>query len=67
MATIAFAVPVSRAAPPAIPDSPDQIEPLLIGSPLPETQVRTVDGQQTSLAEVIGGDPAVIVFYRGGW
>jgi hypothetical protein len=67
LAAIAVAAPLSLAAPPSAPDSPEKIEPLLIGSPVPDAQVRTADGQQKPIAEVLGGDPAVIVFYRGGW
>ena len=62
-----LAAPGPLAAPPAVPDSPEKIEPLLIGSPVPDAQVRTVDGKQKPIAKVLGGDPAVIVFYRGGW
>jgi hypothetical protein len=67
VAAIAFATPLAIAASPSVPDSPGQIDPLLIGSSVPEVQVRTVDGQPTPIAEVLGGDPGVIVFYRGGW
>jgi peroxiredoxin len=34
---------------------------------LPDGELLDVAGQPTSLAETLGGKPAVIVFYRGGW
>ncbi len=37
------------------------------GTRLPDGQLLDVAGQPTSLAETLGGKPAVIVFYRGGW
>jgi peroxiredoxin len=37
------------------------------GTRLPDGELLDVAGQPTSLAETLGGKPAVIVFYRGGW
>ena len=37
------------------------------GSPLPDGELLDVGGQPTTLAQNLGGKPAVIVFYRGGW
>ena len=37
------------------------------GTRLPDGKLLDVAGQPTSLAETLGGKPAVIVFYRGGW
>ncbi|WP_144720122.1 peroxiredoxin-like family protein [Agrococcus jejuensis] len=37
------------------------------GDPLPDATLTTVDGQQVTLASVLDGAPAVIVFYRGAW
>jgi peroxiredoxin len=37
------------------------------GSRLPDGQLLDVAGQPATLAETLGGKPAVIVFYRGGW
>ncbi|MEP7043275.1 MAG: peroxiredoxin-like family protein [Dokdonella sp.] len=47
--------------------SPDAVQPILLGSHLPDAAVRTIDGQPTSLSKAVGGKPAVLVFYRGGW
>jgi peroxiredoxin len=37
------------------------------GTRLPDGELLDVAGQPTSLAQALGGKPAVIVFYRGGW
>jgi peroxiredoxin len=37
------------------------------GSRLPDGELLDVDGQPSTLAQNLGGKPAVIVFYRGGW
>ena len=37
------------------------------GTRLPDGELLDVAGQPTTLAETLGGKPAVIVFYRGGW
>jgi peroxiredoxin len=34
---------------------------------LPDGELLDAGGQPTTLAETLGGRPAVIVFYRGGW
>jgi peroxiredoxin len=47
--------------------APDRITPLLLGTHLPDTALRTIDGKSTSLRDAVGGSPAVLVFYRGGW
>ncbi len=47
--------------------SPQQITPVLLGTTLPDAPLHTIDGGATTLAKAVGGKPAVIVFYRGGW
>jgi peroxiredoxin len=37
------------------------------GSRLPDGELLDVGGQPTTLANNLGGKPAVVVFYRGGW
>jgi peroxiredoxin len=37
------------------------------GTPLPDGNLLDVAGQPTTLADSLAGQPAVIVFYRGGW
>ncbi len=51
----------------AIPGSPREICPLLIGDTVPAVTVASVDGAPVGLTEVISGKPTVLIFYRGGW
>jgi peroxiredoxin len=37
------------------------------GTRLPDGELLDVTGQAATLAQALGGKPAVIVFYRGGW
>ena len=37
------------------------------GTALPDGNLLDVAGQRTTLARILAGKPAVIVFYRGGW
>lgn len=48
-------------------DRPDAIRPLLIGSEVPPVHVTDLSGQRRPLRELIGTEPALLIFYRGGW
>jgi peroxiredoxin len=66
------AAPAASAAPtaatqPGWPQSERDVSPLLLGNPLPDVTLRTLDDATVSLKDAIGGKPAVLVFYRGGW
>lgn len=50
-----------------VADGPTDVRPLLLGSTLPDVQLRTVQGEAVRLAKVVDGKPALLVFYRGGW
>jgi hypothetical protein len=63
LATLALG---STAAGPA-PDSAAEVTPLLIGAEVPDSDLRTLDGKEVKLRTALEGDPAVILFYRGGW
>lgn len=41
--------------------------PLQVGDAVPEVVVKTTEGADVSLRDVMAGGPAVIIFYRGGW
>ncbi|MCK7593520.1 peroxiredoxin-like family protein [Pseudomarimonas salicorniae] len=64
-AALLLAAAASNAA--DFPTDPQAVQPPLLGTPLPEAQLRTVDGEPVSIGAVRDGRPAVIVFYRGGW
>lgn len=57
----------SPAAEPAWPQSDRDVRPLLPGTPVPAATVRTLDGDALGLRDALAGQPAVLVFYRGGW
>lgn len=50
-----------------VPDSPNDIRPLMIGAKIPEVRLKRADGSPCELGEVISGKPTVLIFYRGGW
>lgn len=54
-------------AAPTASSSPEEITPLLIGRSVPEATVRTMEGRELDLRKALGDEPAVLVFYRGGW
>ncbi len=45
----------------------EQITPIQVGSIVPNGSLTTMDGQLTSLHDVINNKPAVLIFYRGSW
>jgi len=47
--------------------SATEVRPILLGSKMPDVPLRTHDGKATTLAAQVGGQPAILVFYRGGW
>ncbi|MEO5628945.1 MAG: redoxin domain-containing protein, partial [Thermomonas sp.] len=47
--------------------SQEQVRPILLGSKMPDVPLRTVAGKPTTLKAQVGGKPAILVFYRGGW
>lgn len=47
---------------------PEAVTPVLLGTTLPgSAAVRRIDGSPATLTQVVGGKPAVLIFYRGGW
>ena len=41
--------------------------PLQIGDAVPEVVVKTTEGADISLRDVMADSPSVVIFYRGGW
>lgn len=50
-----------------IPASPNDVCPLMPGTPIPSVTLRAIDGSEVNLAEAVHEKAAVLVFYRGGW
>lgn len=51
----------------AVPDSAEDVTPVLIGQALPSIVLKTIDGTQFDLNAAVSEKPAVLIFYRGGW
>lgn len=47
--------------------SAEQICPLLVGSKIPQLELKTSEGQPFDLNQSISQKPALLIFYRGGW
>lgn len=47
--------------------SANEIDPVMTGDTIPATTVRTVQGDELALADVVAAKPTVLIFYRGGW
>lgn len=51
----------------ALPTSPEDVCPLLVGSRAPNVTLKTKDGSSVDLSALLVKKPAIMVFYRGGW
>lgn len=51
----------------AVPLSAQDIKPLLIGAAVPDVKLTTVQGAELNLKDALAGQPAILIFYRGGW
>ncbi len=47
--------------------SPEQIQPLLIGSEIPELTLTAADGKSVDLRRLTSEQRTILIFYRGGW
>ena len=47
--------------------SAEAVQPLLIGTEIPDVILTRSDGSPCELAELIKSKPSIIIFYRGGW
>jgi peroxiredoxin len=45
----------------------EEICPIKIGSEIPNSIVKTLDGREIKLKEITDGQKSIIIFYRGGW
>lgn len=51
----------------AVPSDANEVNPVEVGSTAPNVTLTKADGAQVELHELVSENPAVIVFYRGGW
>lgn len=50
-----------------LPDKAEDISPLLNGEILPDAVLKSPDGSEHKLPEILRQKPSVVLFYRGGW
>lgn len=50
-----------------VPTEASNVNPVEVGSEAPDPSVRRADGSEASLSALLAGEPAIVVFYRGGW
>lgn len=50
-----------------IAKSAEDICPIKIGTEVPSATIRTIEGNEIDIREVIKGQKAIVIFYRGGW
>ncbi|MBU1101510.1 MAG: AhpC/TSA family protein [Bacteroidetes bacterium] len=50
-----------------VPDNPEDIKPILVGTQLPELLVKTPTGSNFDVTESVKEKPTILIFFRGGW
>lgn len=50
-----------------VPLSAEAINPILIGSKIPQLSLTEVDGSSFDLNKAVSKKPSILLFYRGGW
>jgi hypothetical protein len=55
------------AEPGSVASSPKTICPLLLGSPVPEIPVQTMQSKPFDLVAAIKEKPTILIYFRGGW
>ncbi|MEJ2470555.1 MAG: hypothetical protein P8Y96_05500 [Desulfuromonadales bacterium] len=48
-------------------NSPTEICPILIGSPMPPITLEDLDGKAFDLNAAIAAKPTILIYFRGGW
>lgn len=62
---IAFLISLATYA--QIAESSEEVCPLLIGEKVPDTELVSVGNEAIGLMKMVGKQPTVLLFYRGGW
>lgn len=47
--------------------SAEEVCPAKIGAEIPNAIIRTIEGEEVDIKDVIKGQKSIIIFYRGGW
>ncbi|MDQ8195831.1 peroxiredoxin-like family protein [Coraliomargarita sp. SDUM461004] len=51
----------------AAPSDPRDVNPIEVGSALPEAQITNAQGTTVSIREIAGAQKSILIFYRGSW
>jgi hypothetical protein len=71
-----LAAAMALVAAPALAGSPSEgrlagsateVCPVLVGTTVPDGPLKTAEGRETTLGELLAGEPGLLVFYRGHW
>jgi hypothetical protein len=47
--------------------SAQEVSPILVGTTAPDGTLKTAAGRETTLGQLLDGQPGVLIFYRGHW
>lgn len=50
-----------------IAETAEEVSPLLIGENVPNSEITSAEGKKVFLPEIVGKQPTILLFYRGGW
>ncbi len=50
-----------------IPDAPEKICPLPVGSVMPQINLQTLDAKPFDLNAQLKTKPSILIYFRGGW
>ncbi len=59
--------PIVKALEQPVASSANKINPLLIGATIPEVKLKSIEGKEFNLLDLVKNKPSVFIFYRGGW
>ena len=51
----------------AVHSSAENVRPILVGTKVPDGELRSLEGKATTLSGFLGRKPGIVVFYRGQW
>ncbi len=59
--------PITKALEQPVANNANKITPLLIGTTIPEVKLKSIEGKDFNLLDLVKNKPSVFIFYRGGW
>ena len=67
LALIVFFIASTPSVAQQVPTNAADVQPILIGSQIPDVTIKTAEGNDVQLRDVVAQKPTVLIFYRGGW